>query len=303
VESEPEGTPEAIIGVQKEHNIKERIVAIIRDNSEPPFVPEAHLVNLPGDQTKCVLVIHAHESDSAHKASNGYYYRTENQSIPIRPEFVAKIIGKEKVKEDIKKAIEAVRPKIEPVGAGIRVDNNCWLGIICCPVPPESLKLPIFSEKDWYYEAGRNAIASMGSFDIKSTAESLKVIKGSIAVPTGVIEYFENGLVLCCLNLYTDKVHEDVLNNKLTKILELIRDTYNKNAFNGAALLIIDLGNIEGRKWTTGNTLKDMMMDISASEIPCLELDLQTTVSALNSDVKSVAQQIKTKWQRHFNIF
>ncbi len=302
-EKKPEGIPEAIVGIAKEGNLKERIVATIRDNSIPLFIPQIHLIDLPSDSTKCVIVVHSHESTEAHKASDGnYYYRTGNQTIPIRPEFVAKIVGKEKVQEQIKKAIEAVHPKIAPEGSGINVGNNTWLGIICCPIPPESVSLPIFSETEWYDAAGRDALASSGSFDRKSSADSFKVLQGSISTPTGVVEYFESGLILSCYNLHTDKVHEDLLRNKLARFLDLVKKVYDKNAFSGGVLLIVGLGNIGGRKWTTGNPMKDMMMDIEASQTPYLELRLETAIFAMTPDTNNVAQQIMTKWQRHFNI-
>ena len=299
----PEGTPEAIIGIPKESNLKESIVAIIRDNSLPPFIPRVHLVDFTPDPSKCIIIIHAHESTEAHRASDGYYYyRTENQTIPIRPEFVAKIIGKEKVQEQVKRAIDAVHDKMIPQGSRINVSNNVWLGVLCCPIPPESFKLSVFSETDWYNTAGITAFACSGSFDKKSTANSFKVIRGSISAPTGVIEYFESGLILYCRSLSTAKVDEDVLKNKLTAFLDLAKNVYNKNDFNGGMLLIVVLGNIEGRKWTTGNVMKDMMLDIEASETPYLELKLETTISAMTSDINSVAHQVMTKWQRHFNI-
>jgi len=302
-EKKPEGVPEAIVGIAKEDNLKEKIVSIIRDNSIPPFVPQVHLIDLPSDSTKCVIVIHSHESIEAHRASDGnYYYRTENQTIPIRLEFVAKIIGKEKVQEQIKKAIGAVHPKMSPQGSGIDVGNNTWLGIICCPVPPKGVRLTIFSETVWYYEEGRSALADAGSFDKKSTTDSFQVIMGSISTPRGIVECFESGLILSCYNLHTDKVHEDLLRNRLARFLDFIKKVYDKNAFSGGVFLVVGLGNIGGRKWTTGNPLRDMMMDIEESRIPYLELELETTISAIKSDINSVAQQIMTKWQRHFNI-
>lgn len=299
----PQEVPEEIIGIPQEDNLKERVVAIIRDNAKPPFVPSVHLVEIPSDKTKCVLIVYSHESSDAHRASDGYYYyRTENQTIPIRPEFVAKILGKEKVKENIKKAIADVYDKMYPDGTGIDVKDNYWLGVICCPVPPESINLSVFSETDWYYKVGMNALATSGLFDKKSTANSFKVFKGSAASPSAFIEYFENGIVLSCYKLYFKNVHEDELRNKLNGFLELIKDTYNKNNFNGGLLLIIGLGNIEKRKWTTGNIAKDLLLDICPSTVPYLELREETTVSALNSDLNGTSLEIITKWKRHFNI-
>jgi hypothetical protein len=300
----PENVPQEIVGVTKEDNIKEKVVARIRDNSTPPFIPFVHLVDLPSDPNRCVLIIHSRESSEAHKASDGYYYyRTENQTIPIKPEFIAKIMGKEKVKQKVGDAISAVYMKIRPENAGIDVKGHHWLGIISCPIPPESVNLSVFSDADWYNKAGMAAFATGCSFDMKSTSDTFKVFRGSAAHPTAFIEYFEKGVVLCCYKLYCSDVDEDEVSNMLTNFLKLLKDTYNKNNFDGGLLLVIVLGDIQGLKWTTGNRLKDMMLDIEPSAVGSLELREETSVAALESDIGGLAQSITTKLKRHFNIY
>jgi len=302
----PENTPEAIVGIAKEANMSERIVDIVRDNSSPQFVPKVRLVDLPSNSAKCVIVVYSHESFTAHRASDGrYYYRTVNETIPIRPEFVGKIIGKEKIGEKLIEIIYRLDWKNSPQRASMNVSGNCWLSVICCPIPPESFKLSLFSETEWYNKVAFEAIASAGSYDRRSTADSLKVfkIKGD-GTPNAMIEYFENGTVIYCRILYSGskQVDEQSVTADLSGFLSLLVKVYSKNSFDGGLLLVIGLGNIQGWTWTTGDFWERHRYDILPSDEQFLERRLETTVLELQSDINSAISRVLPQLRRNFNI-
>jgi len=305
-EKKPEGTPELIVGINKERNVKESIVNIVRDNSSPSFVPSVQLVDLPTDSTKCVIIVYSHESDTVHRASDGrYYYRTENETIPVSPEFVAKIIGKHNIISKLNKIVEELDWRRMPEKMGINIGNSCWLSVICCPIPPESFRMSVFTEIDWYYKAAVSSIASVGSFDKKSTADSLRVFKVRVnGSPNAMIEYYENGIILYCCILYggNKSIVEGRLRDILSRFLDLTVKTYGKALFDGGLWLLFGLGNIAGWKWTIGKFLEHLSYEILPSNTPYLQVTHETTVSALQSSIDSTVEPIIAKFRRHFNI-
>ena len=306
-EKKPEGTIEDIVGIYKETSIKEKVVSIVRDNSSPQFTPNVHLVDIPEDSTKCIAIVYSHESDTVHRASDGrYYYRTENETIPIRPEFVAKIIGKEKISARLIELVDKLDWKKMPERIGINVGDNCWLSIICCPIPPESFKISIFSETEWYNKAALEAYSTAGSFDKRSTADSFRVLKVAAgAVPNAMIEYFENGIILYGRILYGMKksINEKELAGQLGRFLNLAAEVYSKNSFDGGLILIVGLGNINGWSWTTGEDLEALIYDIQPSSQSLLERRYETTVSVLESGIDSMVKIVLPQLRRHFNIY
>jgi hypothetical protein len=304
----PENTIEAIDGIDKEANIQEKIVSIVRDHSSPQFVPRVHLIDKPSDSTRCIIIVFSHESETVHRASDGrYYYRTENQTIPIRPEFVSKIIGKEKIKEQLDKIIDDFHLYELPIGKGMSrtVYDNGWFTAISIPIPPENLKISLFSEIEWYITAGINAISGAGNYDRRSTTNSLRVFKvGADHSPNALVEYFENGIILYCRSLFsfTKSINERGIIDNLDDFLNFLVKVYDKNSFEGGLLIIVWLGNINEWTWTLGDPLENDKYDISPSSQQFLTGRYETTVSALKSDTSNLIKLIVTQFRRNFNI-
>jgi len=303
----PENTPELIVGVAKEDNIAEKIVSTVRDNSSPSFVPAVQIMDMPSDSTKCIIVVHSHESDTIHRASDGrYYYRTANETIPIRPEFVAKIIGKSEIHRELVGIVQSLNWKNRPEFTGANIGHDCWFGIICCPVPPRSFTIPLFSENDWYYKAGLSAMSGH-MFDRRAFTNSFRVYRPrSDASPWEIVEFYEDGLVLYGRILAhgsSPKLHDRQVAPCLDRFLHLAIEAYRKVSFDGGLLIVVSFNNILKWDYTMGGFDSDFAYDITPSNDSNLEIRHETTVSAIISSVEATRNSIMTKLRRHFNIY
>ena len=311
--TKPENTPERVDGVPKENNIMERIVSTIRDNSSPSFVPFPHLIEMPSDSTRCIIVVYSPESNTVHRASDGrYYYRTSNETIPIRPEFVAKIIDKEKIRKDLERIIENLDWRKKPEFIDVNIGHDSWFGIICCPIPPRSFTIPLFSEVEWYRKIATDALRGY-SFNWRSFKNSFRIFVPRDGAPRAMVEFYEDGAILLGYVLSHGK-NKPVISQKsvatfLDDFLKLIVEVYHKALFDGGLLIIVSFSNIKGwfwrvhNRWTPKSYVDNFMSATLPSDEPYLEIRQETTVSAIESNVEAIKEAILTKIRRHFNIY
>jgi len=192
-----------------------------------------------------------------------------------------------------------------PDVTGVNLGHNGWFGIICCPIPPNSFRIPLFTEIESYRKTLRKALHSIDT-DERPFADSFRMVIGEIDAPLEMIQLYENGLVSYGNTIPhgagDPSISEGSIKESFDDFLKTILEVYHKASFDGCLRIIVSFNNIAKWHWRTG-----LFMDIRYRGLPFdgpyLERRHETTVSAIESDVESTRAQILSGVRRAFGIY
>ena len=225
--------------------------------------------------------------------------------MPISQDFVVKVRGKEKIRSALEKRLSDLEFRELIDFNGEPLEKNGKFGIICFPIPLENCPLSPFSEQDWYKDIGIKTLNGH-SFDFRSSPDHLRVLRimrdGSCRA---FIDFYENGMIITeHLLSHSDNpvVEESIIAPLLDNFLETVVQVYNKALFDGGLQLTVYLFNIQGWNWLILND-NHLRENQQPSDEYHLEQELDTTVSAINSNIQSTREVIFNKMKRGFNIY
>jgi len=254
--------------------------------------------------------VFAHESDTVHRASDGrYYYRTFSQAIPITLEFVSKIIGREKIANEINEIMKDLNWGIRDPG-----EKDAWIGFVACPIPPSGLAVPLFSDEkfqEWFVKHGVDTLGALGFgiFNDRPFQHSIRVFVSHPKISGGperaIIELYDNGVLVFGRKLYYHETrpafYEENIREALNSVLGCLVDvlSHENVGFLGGLKIVISLNKIRGWHWGPESPFRS---EDYLFELDHMIVNRESTVETLRADLNPLVTSILSEIKRAFGV-